>query len=170
MDDKLKIDPELTRELDAGAAGPFQLLVTFQAAPAAGELLSLGLQGEGEQAFGVLDAAAVRALAARPDVTSIVRVPAPSAGPPGPSGPPHSKLDLRLSELLAGQPEGSLGVLVRFHRTPPREELLALGLAAEPGSTIAAGQLEPRRILALAGRDDVAAIEAAPEMNLYSTP
>ena len=154
------LDPSLVRDLDSGAAGPFLILVAFRAAPPERELRSLGLQmGEAGQALGSLTAAAVRALAARPDVAAIVRL-QEAAAPP--ASPDLAKLDPLLVTRLEEQPGGIHPVVVRFRQPPTREVLDSLGLGGG-GSPIATGRLDRQGILRLAEREDVVRVEPMPE-------
>ncbi len=167
--DPAALDPNLARELAAGAAGPFTVLVTFRAAPPPAELAALGLAGEGTEAFGEVSAAAIRTLAARPDVAAVVQVPAPLTGAAAPT-PTHPKLGLRLVANLEDAPDEPHRVLVHFRRPPAPEDLAALGLAGGGDTEIVSGVLDRRRIFELAKREDVVLIDAMPELHLYSTP
>jgi hypothetical protein len=61
----------LAAQLQLDPAGRIPIYVTFNTPKTAEEILALGLGGDGVMASGVLDAAAIRALAARPDVASV---------------------------------------------------------------------------------------------------
>jgi len=78
--DLVNVDPELVARLDAGPDELQRVAVWFRELPSDAELARLGLAGTGANpAVGMVDAAGIRRLAQRPDVTRIAVRPEPHA-------------------------------------------------------------------------------------------
>jgi len=149
-----QIDPELSRQIEAGKPGPFGVTIEFAEPLGGGELAALGVSPDGRQAVGWLNPHEIRALAQLPQALSIRLAPELGAPPPQPKGAP--KTGLRLASALRDSSDDVFDVIVTFQRNPgPLPEFPGLTVHGNMGD----GRLDREAIARLAAMDSVVSIE-----------
>jgi len=157
-----EIEPALQELLKSNPSRPIEVEIEFTEMPPAGQLEALGLQFQGNTAWGSLPAAKIASIASFPQVRAIRR----STRPGRTEAPrsPASKIGLRLLNDLTDLDRQEFLVTVMF-RGPVPPDLKIPGLASY--TDVAVGTLNRRQIEELTHRDDVISIEAQGEMKLH---
>src|SRR5438309_1657551 len=119
-----EIEPAVKDLLKGSPSQPIEVEIDFHEMPPPGQLEALGLQWQGNAAWGLLAAAKIQAIASLPQVRAIRRSthpPSPAPARAAASRSPDSRIGPRLGSELRDPNRQEFLVTVQFSAPPPSE-------------------------------------------------